>query len=72
MSTGHKHYEDETENQPAFPTDVYSGLTKREFFAAHAMQGLLASKRKFIREEIARDAVIYGDAVIAELDKTEE
>ena len=28
---------------PAFPTNLYNGMTLRDYFAAKAMQGLLAS-----------------------------
>lgn len=46
-----------------------AGLTKREYFAAMAMQGLLARASKYSREyaEIAVDA---ADALITELNIT--
>lgn len=30
-------------NLPAFPTSHYTGLTKREYFAARAMEGLITA-----------------------------
>ena len=48
---------------------VIGGLTKREYFAGLAMQGLLS---KFGSGDItvAKDAVIYADALLAELERT--
>jgi hypothetical protein len=43
-----------------------SGLTKREYFAAMAMQGLLSNPNTSFE---TRDAVIIADALIAELNK---
>ena len=55
------------------PTDYYaeSGLTKREYFAAMALQGFTANTHsiKWLPEEIAKDAVTHADALIAELAK---
>ena len=57
---------------------VRAGLTKREYFAAMAMQGIIsgmqtravdsAAQRKEW-EGIARSAVLWADALIAELNK---
>lgn len=51
------------------------GLTKREYFAAKAMQGILSIPPKFLEEtwtvqEIARGSVRWADALLAELEKT--
>ena len=46
-----------------------NGLTKREYFAAMAMQGLLANDSGLITSK-ARDAVKAADALIEELNKT--
>ena len=61
---------------PAFPHgrpyDTAHGLTKREYFAAKALQGLLANPNhdgKF--SDFAEDAVKHADALLAELAKTE-
>jgi hypothetical protein len=75
-------------NGPAFPTpyitrdgDCFSteyrdGLTKRELFAAMAMQGLITSSEKFwvadgeqatTPEHFARIATMYADALLAAL-----
>jgi len=53
------------------------GLTKREFFAALAMQGLCAAQPDMQRgtiideDEIASDAVACADALLKELAKAE-
>jgi len=47
---------------------AYEGLIKREYFAAMAMQGLLANQ--ILKEtKIAEAAVLYADALISELNK---
>lgn len=46
-----------------------TGLTKREYFAAMALQGLLANDSALITGK-ARDAVQAADALIEELNKT--
>jgi hypothetical protein len=46
--------------------DVYQGLTKREYFAAMAMQGLLSNPNTIFETQYA---VIIADALIAELNK---
>lgn len=68
-------------NVPAFPVPLnpgeafkfngeVDGLTKRELFAAMAMQGLLANaERDAEAEGFARDAVRSADALLAELAK---
>lgn len=50
---------------------VYSeGLTKREQFAMAAMQGLrTCTDGVYIAEDLARHAVEYSDALLAELEK---
>ncbi len=72
-----------TKDEPAFPgcvaagpqDDVYTsysigqvGLTKREYFAAMAMQGLLCHDDNG-PDRIAGWAVSYADALIEELNK---
>jgi hypothetical protein len=75
----------EDKNTPAFPRprqiigsgeDYYeipasSGLTKREWFAGMALQGLLASDRyKFWgTDNFALQAVMIADDVLTELEK---
>lgn len=55
------------------PNDlVFSGslqLTKREYFAAQAMQGLLSADHKWIRTEYAREAIACADALINALNE---
>lgn len=82
-------------NEPAFPTQMWDeelkeatwldgGLTKRELFAAMAMQGILANTFKIGQlntdgrttieaiqnSTICEAALGYADALIAELEKT--
>lgn len=50
---------------------IDGGLTKREYFAAMALQGLLANDSGLITSK-ARDAVKAADALIEELNKTKQ
>lgn len=64
------------------PHELPIGLTKREYFTALAMQGIMSSLTEFrangsetlyyagMDENIAREAVSIADAVFKELDKT--
>ena len=63
-------------NDYAFPgpntKDHPQGLTKREFFAALAMQGRLAGRYEIWMSDmrptvVARDSVRYADALLTEL-----
>lgn len=63
----------------AFPAtnDSVSGLTKRELFAAMAMQGALSSgtevpvgKEQTRFEVVAQNSVAFADALLAELERT--
>lgn len=45
------------------------GLTKRELFAAMAMQGYMATENTPIPEQTATVCVKYADALLAELAK---
>lgn len=51
-----------------------SGLTKREFFAAMAMQSLitLPNLQEFGADEIAMTAIKYADALIRELEEPKQ
>ena len=55
------------------PYKTYSkGLTKREYFAAMAMQGMMSCgvhNNGYDGREIAKDAVEFADALIKELEK---
>lgn len=59
---------------PAFPPNAgwehseANGLSKREYFAAMAMQGLATNWSKS-NEEIARNAIEIADALLAELER---
>jgi hypothetical protein len=62
-------------NEPAYPnkqTPSLKGLTKREYFAAMALQGIIANKDGLdIKiERIVESAVDTADALIEELNKT--
>jgi hypothetical protein len=49
------------------------GLTKREYFACRAMQGILSSSITLGSEhETCQSAVIHADALIAALNKPKE
>ena len=72
----------------AFPADVHThtdlGLTKREYFAGLAMQGIMASLTEMqanghstlhfagLDETLALEAVSIADAVLKELDKPKQ
>jgi hypothetical protein len=62
---------------PAFPHTighrVKSGLTKREYIAAMALQGLLSDVKFFDEksyEYTAKEALRFADALILQLDNT--
>jgi len=49
---------------------ISNGLTKREYFSAMALQGLLADRKLGSIQEHAEYAVKLADALIEELSKT--
>lgn len=58
---------------PAYPWGEHGtslgGLTKRELFAAMAMQGLIATEAYYAEEiKCASDACKFADALLAALD----
>lgn len=56
-----------------YAPEAYLGLTKREMFAMAAMQGLLATLTEeydLSPRELAEDAVLNADALLAELEKS--
>lgn len=58
----------------AFADETGFGLTKREYFAAYAMQGLCAALAyrpgvSINSQEVVSDAVDIAEALIAELNK---
>jgi hypothetical protein len=60
-------------NEPAYPNiqvPSLKELTKREYFAAMAMQGLLADYESEYIEDYSKYAVKLADALIEELNKT--
>ena len=50
---------------------VQDGLTKREYFAAMAMQGMLSNQHGYFLEhnKLSEYALSYADALIKELNK---
>lgn len=54
---------------PAFTTDKDHGLTKREYFAAAAMQGFLANGNTI---NVANRAVYHAEELIEALNKHKE
>jgi hypothetical protein len=54
-------------NEPAFARPSSYGLTKREYFAAMALQGLLANRHEDYL--LTEKAVMYADALIEQLNK---
>jgi hypothetical protein len=55
----------------AFPDNKYSGLTKREYFAAMAMQAIITVSGRIDKDFniTAIDAVQSADSLIRELNK---
>jgi hypothetical protein len=64
-------------NDSAFPKQFEDGLTKREYFTAIAMQGLLTRQMPDVStdlgilesDRIASESVIMADKIIKELSK---
>ena len=61
-------------NELVFPQDIsstgpFGGLTKRELFAAMAMQGIYFSEQYKNRADVAEKAVEQADALLEELEK---
>jgi hypothetical protein len=56
---------------PAFPVGKHQGLTMKAFFAAHALQGILASEYttpgNHTPKDVAKRALEYANALLAEL-----
>lgn len=59
-------------NHRAFPNPENSeteGLSKREYFAAAALQGLAGATKAHFADDTAMGAVVLADALIAALNK---
>jgi len=79
-----EHSVDRAMSEPAFPTDSesqvgpnvwhYSGLTKRELFAAMAMASIIANPAidELRFDEVASDAKGYADALLSALNESGE
>lgn len=63
-------------NESAFPSHgsmgevVQTGLTKREYFAGLAMQGMAMRATSLIDIDVAYHATRLADALLAELEKS--
>jgi hypothetical protein len=58
-----------------YAPECHAGLTKREMFAMHAMQGLLSSNATYggvttNRKALAADALAHADALLSKLERT--
>jgi len=52
----------------AFPTDIDDGLTKREWFAGMALQGLLGNADLYVDiESKVPEAIDFADAILKQL-----
>ena len=73
MTYGHEAVHPDSKDNPQFNYHQY-GLTKREYFAAMAMQGIIAAHNIYetgIDNEVnARTAINAADALIEALNKT--
>lgn len=66
----------ENRDKPAFQVSIGMsnneikdmGLTKREYFTAIAMQGLLSTGNNRCKEELAKKSVMYADEIIKYLE----
>lgn len=52
---------------PAFASEYHPGLTKREYFSAIAMQGLLQSNTDNSFDFIAKKAIEMADVILDKL-----
>jgi len=57
----------DSKNHEVYVPEGYGGLSKRELFAAMMAQGILANDLEY--KSVAKEAVDYADALIAELEK---
>lgn len=64
----YRKFDQQGQNIEVFASD---GLTKREYFAVMAMQGLIMIERDYFPtpEHVAENATKFSDALIAELNK---
>lgn len=63
---------DDTSTEVRVPEFAQEGVTIREYFAAAALQGLLASGKYAEGDDAARVAVRHADAVLLELQASGE
>lgn len=55
--------------RPSSSTSHQDGLTKREYFAAMAMQGMMTEYGMYVQRDIAKISVSMADALIEQLNK---
>lgn len=60
---------DHVNSDGAVQRHEYKGLTKREYFAAMALQGLLSRANPSISQTYAEQAVVWADQLINTLNK---
>ena len=53
--------------ESAFPDQRWNGLTKREWFAGMALQGLLASPGNTMLDRCAEYAIFAADSILKQL-----
>ena len=76
MENNETHGDSPAFSKAAFYTDEYGidapqeGLTKREYFASMALQGMLAKYGSDYQVQNAKEAIYWADALIEELNKT--
>jgi hypothetical protein len=64
-----------SENSEKITKDKYSGLTKREYFAGLAMQGLCANSipgSHHAFENLTKEAIMYADELLKQLETTQD
>ena len=64
-------------NDPAFPIPgvfPQTGMSLRAYFAGQALNGILSEYKtsEYAPHQIAREAIVVADALIAELNKTQQ
>jgi hypothetical protein len=63
---------EETTNRIDYGVSIYTGLTKREYFAALAMQGLCAEQTPRSLLNVAETSVKIADLLLKELEKSNQ
>ena len=56
-------------NKPAFPSEISSGMTLRDYFAAKAMQSFLTGDYDLYPHEVAQKAYELAEAMLKARDE---